>query len=177
MDILAHNKTLTSQFLMPLLFEGKKYTEIITDFKSFVNAYIADFDKPKYDNKIILVFDKKQKDLPTLNQVDHYTHKIKDAGGETYCYVYDIPTGLEDNYALWLEGKYSLFADKAKEIILNFWEASHSTLLYGVLYKKGVKIKKFYKDHFETEISEKWNDPDKELWFNPVLNKEVYGAE
>jgi hypothetical protein len=176
MDILAHNKTITSQFLMPLIFEGRKYTEIITDFKSFINAYIADFDKPKYDNKVVIVFNKKQKDLPALNQIDHYTHEIKD-GKENFVYVYDIPDSQIDNYNLFLEGKYSLFTDKAKEIILNFWEAGANTLLYGVLYKKGAKIKKFYKDNFETTVDEKWNDPDKELWFGPTLSKEVYGAE
>ena len=175
MDILAKNKTLTSQFLMPLLFEGKKFTEIITEYKSFINAYIADFDKPQYDNKIVLAFNKKQKDLPELNQVDHYTKTIKD--GELFFYVYNIPDDLTDNYAMWLFGKYSMFTERAKQIILDFWEAPKTTLLYGVLYKTGAKIKKFYKEHFDKDVSEKWSDPEKEWWFEPTLAKEIYGAE
>jgi hypothetical protein len=175
MDILLHDKTLTSQFLMPLLFENHKFNEIISDFKSFVGAYIADFDKPNYDNKIILIFKTKQKDLPSTNQVDHYTKTIKD--GELYAYVYEIPEDLADNYTAWLMGRYSLFSDKAKEMILNFWSAGKDTLIYGVLYKTGVKIKKYYKEHFNTDLDEKWSNEDKDWWIEPLLAEEIYGAE
>ena len=175
MDILAYKKTLASQFLMPLLFENKKFTEIITDFDSFVNAYIADFDKPNYDNKIILVFKTKQKDLPEANLVDTYTKTIKDV--EIYFYVYDIPDDLSDNYTMWLMGRYSLFTDRAKKIILNFWSADSNTLLYGVLYKTGDKIKAFYKENFKTNLDEKWTSDDKDWWIEPILSREIYGAE
>lgn len=175
MDILAYNKTLASQFLMPLLFEDRKFTQIISDFNSFVNAYIADFDKPENDNKIILVFNKKQKDLPELNQVEHYTKTIKD---ETlYFYVYEIPAGLDDNYTFWLVGRYSMFSDRAKQIILNFWDADEDTLLYGVLYKTGEKILKFYRDNFNKKLDTVRDNSDEDWWIEPQLSKEIYGAE
>jgi hypothetical protein len=160
---------------MPLLFEGKKFTNIISDFKSFINAYIADFDKPQYDNCIILVFNTKQKDLPATNQKDHYTRVVK--SNELYFYVYEIPTDLSDEYTKWLFGKYSTFTDRTKQIILNFWEAGKTSLLYGVLYKTGAKIKKFFKDNFDKDFSEKWSDPEGEWWFDPILSKEIFGTE
>jgi hypothetical protein len=175
MDILLHDKTLTSQFLMPLLFEGKRFNEIISDYKSLVNAYIADFDKPNYDNKIILVFKTKQKDLPSTNQVDMYTKKIKDA--ELYCYVYDLPDKFADNYTAWLIGRYSLFSNEAKLQILHFWGAGKATLLYGVLFKTGSKIKEFHKQHFNTDLDEKWSTETADWWPEPVLAEEIYGAE
>jgi len=174
MDILAHNKTLTTCFIMPLLFPTKKFNEIITDFDSFVNAYIADFDKPENDNKIVLVFDEKQKNLPELNQTNHYTKKIKDS--EVFAYVYEIPEDLSDNYAFWLMGRYSQFTKEAKEIVLNFWDAGENTLLYGALYKTGDAIKNFYKNNFNKKLS-RWDNEDEELWIEPTLSKEIYGAE
>jgi hypothetical protein len=160
---------------MPLLFEHKKFTEIIPESKSFKNAYIADFDRPQNDNKIVLVFDKKQKDLPEINQVEHYTRAVK--GVELYFYVYDIPENLSDNYMLWLLGNYSKFSEKAKQAILYFWDVPKSSLTYGVLYKTGAKIKKFFKDNFEKEFDERFTNPGKDWWFEPTLSKEIYGAE
>ena len=179
MDILAKKKTLTSQFLMPLLFENKQFSRIIPDYETFINAYIADFDKPNYDNKIILVFNTKQKDLPELNRVDKYTKTIKDGeeDKEVFAYVYEIPDDLSENYTDWLMGKYSMFTDRAKQIILNFWEAGEDTLLYGALYKKGDAIPAFYKKHFNKNINKKWINDDEEWWIEPTLNQEIYGAE
>ena len=175
MDILAYNKTSTSQFIMPLLFANKKFSEIITDFDTFVNAYIADFDKPEYDNKVILIFNEKQKELPESNMTDHYTKDIKD--GETlFAYVYEIPEELGDNYALWLLGKYSMFTKDAKDAILNFWDAGENTLLYGVLYKTGDAIKNFYKNNLNIKLG-KWTNEKEEWWIEPTLSKEIYGAE
>ena len=175
MDILAYDRTLTSQFLMPLLFDNKKFTEIITDFDSFVNAYIADFDKPNNDNKIVLVFNAKQKELPETNQVDKYTKTIKD--GDLFFYVYNIPKGLEENYTSWLIGRYSLFSDKAKKMILNFWDVGRNSLTYGVLYKTGDAIKNFYKEHFNKKLDETWSSDNEDWWFPPKLMREIYGAE
>jgi hypothetical protein len=174
MDILAKKKTLTSQFLMPLLFENKQFNRIIPDYDTFVNAYIAYFDKPKHDNRIILVFNKKQKNLPELDRIDYYTKKIKDA--EQYCYVYDIPEDLSENYTHFLMGKYSQFTDRAKQIILKFWEVGENSLMYGVLYKKGEVVPKFMKKHFNTNIDKKWSNDDNEWWVSPQLSQEIYGT-
>jgi hypothetical protein len=175
MDILLKNKTMTSQFLMPLLFEDKQFNKIIPDYKSFVNAYIADFDRPKNDNKIVLVFKTKQKDLPELKRVDSYTKKVKDV--EKYCYVYEIPDDLMDNYAFWLLGKYSMFTDKAKKIICDFWEAGKNTLIWGVLHKKGTAVPKYMKKNFNTNIDGEWSNDENEWWVSPQLSHEIYGAE
>jgi hypothetical protein len=175
MDILKKNKTSTSQFLMPLLFENKQFNKIIPDYDTFINAYIADFDKPKHDNRIILVFKTKQKDLPELNRIDSYTKKVKDA--EVHCYVYDIPDDLSENYTHWLLGKYSLMTDRAKKIILNFWECDNKTLLYGVLYKTGEVVPKFMKKNFNTKIDKIWSNDDNEWWVSPLLSHEIYGTE
>jgi hypothetical protein len=164
---------------MPLLFENKQFNKIIPDYDTFINAYIADFDKPLNDNKIILVFNKKQKDLPELNRTDKYTKQIKDGelDKEVYAYVYDIPDDLNENYTFWLMGKYSMFTDRAKKIILYFWECDETTLLYAALYKEvNDAIHKFYKGHFNKTLSKKWVNPNEELWVEPSLNKEIYGT-
>lgn len=175
MDILLYKKTKTSQFIMPLLF-NKTLSEIITDFNSFEGAYIADFDKPNYDNKIILVFNKRQKNLPELNRVDKYTKTIKDSK-EHFIYVYDLPTEFEDDYASFLIGRYSHLSEQAKQKILTFWNADDTTLLYGVLYKTGDAIKKYWKENHNTIIDEVHSDPEKEWWVDPTLSKEIYGTE
>lgn len=174
MDILGYNKTLATSFIMPLLFKDKKFTEIISDFDSFVNAYIADFDKPELDNKIILVFNTKQKQLPESNQINHYTKKLKD--DEVFVYVYEIPEDLSENYTYWLMGKYSQFTKEAKDRILNFWDCGENTLLYGVLYKTGDTIKNFYKKNFKKTL-DRWTNENEDWWIEPTLSKEIYGAE
>jgi len=179
MDILNYNKTQTTQFILPLLFRDKKFTQVITDFDSLINGYIADFDRPNYDNKIILVFKNKQNGLPTENMIEHYTKTIKDGedSNEIFVYVYDLPNDYQEDYTFFLLGKYSRFSDDAKKKILNFWDADENTLLYGALYRTGSTIKKFYKDNFNTNIDDKWTIENKEWWIEPVLRKEIYGAE
>jgi hypothetical protein len=170
MDILAKNRTLTTQFLLPLLFGNKIFTDILTDFDSFVNAYIADVNELNHENKIILVFKTIQKNLPELNRMNHYVKEIK--GEVLFFYVYEIPNNLSENYSLWVVGKYSMFTDMAKQIILNFWEAGDNTLLYGALYKKGLAIPTFYKKLFNKNILDRWINEDEEWWITPSLSHE-----
>jgi acyl-CoA synthetase (AMP-forming)/AMP-acid ligase II len=179
MDILNYNKTQTTQFIIPLLFKDKQITEIITNFDSLVNGYIADFDKPNLDNKIILVFNSKQKQLPEENQIEHYTKTVKDGEktNDLFFYVYDLPEKYQEDYTFFLVGKYSKFSTEAKSQILNFWEAGENTLLYGVLYRTGTAIKKFWKDNFDTKIDDIWTKDDREWWIEPILRKEIYGTE
>lgn len=175
MDILRYNKTQTTQFIIPLLFRDKQFNELITDFDSLINAYIADFDKPKYDNKVIIAFRDKQKNLPEENRIEHYTKTIKDE--IIHFYVYSLPKEFEEDYTLFLLGKYSSFTESAKQKILNFWNSNEDSLLYGALYKTGETIKKFYKENFDTKIDDTWSNGESEWWPEPILRKEIYGAE
>ena len=98
-----------------------------------------------------------------------FVYENKD-GNIIYCFK--IPDKFQDDYHLFLSGKYSQFSKEAKEKILNFWDAGKDTLLHGILYKSDIG-RKFWKDRFNGD-SEKWSI-DAEYWFSPNMQKEILG--
>lgn len=167
MDILKSKYTQTTYFLIPLLFsEDTKSSQIINN--DFIDAYIADFNKKQYDDKILLVYSERQTGMPVTNKVDEYKddkHRIL---------VYELPNIFIDDYGHILKGNWSKLSDNAKERILNFWEETEDSFIYGVLYKKLNKyVKAFYKKYSDLDPAKDLKK--EEFWYTPNLVLEVLG--
>lgn len=166
MDILKSKYTQTTYFLVPLLFsEDIKSSQIIND--NFVNAFVADFNKKQYDDKIILVYSEKA-DLPAKNKVDEYKDETR------RMFVYELPEAYQDDYANVLKGYWSKLSKDAKERILSFWEETEDSFIHGVLYHTPNKyIKSFYKKY--TDLDPVKDLKKDEFWYKPNLVIEVLG--
>lgn len=142
MNVLKLNKTKTTKFIMPMIFkENIKHTDILTI--RFINAYISDFDRPEYDNKILLVKTDKQtdKELVIEKPIEVYN------SNETLIVeVYEIPENMEEDYYLIVAGKYSEISEDYKKKLLFFWGSNKDDELHSALYleydKAGVELKK-----------------------------------
>lgn len=166
MDILKSKYTQTTYFLMPLLFsEDIKGSQIIND--NFKNAYVADFNKKQYDDKILLVYSEKT-ELPVTNKLDEYSFN------DNRIFVYSLPDIFDDDYANILKGNWSKLSEIAKQRILSFWEETENSFIYGLLYHIPNKyIKSFYKKY--TELDPIKDVGNKEYWYKPNLVMEVLG--
>ena len=159
----------TSIFLMPLAFEpGTKYKNIID--KDFVNAYVADIDKPEYDgfDTVQLLYSGTK--YKTIGELTRYN---KDIDGKKHT-IYVMPTSKEfvDDAAIFFMGKYSEMSDDAKQRILDFWEENERTELYGILHKDSELIHKRYKPYEKLDESN-----GNELWPPLELNEEIIGLQ
>ena len=169
MDAINFSFTYTTRFIIPLLFD-KNITHEEVFNESFINAFIADIENKDNDDKIHLLF----ADYPSLTlqkklpePVAEYQH------GDRYILVYEIPVEYADEYTKFLIGSYSKFKDETKQRILDFWKANENTLLHGVLYKEGDKIKKFMKKELNTDITKL--STKMEWWAAPKIENEILG--
>jgi len=169
MDILRYNFTYTTKFILPLIF--KEFTNYNRLFNtSFINAYIADMAKNN-DDKIHLLF----AEYPSLTFQELLPESIEEYefGDGYYVLVYDIPQEYKEDYLKFLTGDYSKFSNDAKCKIVSFWQIDNKTLLWGVLYKEGNKVKKFYKDKLNENLDE--FAPSAEWWAPPKIEQEILG--
>ena len=170
MDILNFKYTYTTKFILPLLFkENTNFNRIFNE--SFLDAYIADMSNKDNDDKIHLVFE----DYPSLTfqqllpeSIAEYKHK-----DEYFIFVYDIPQEYKEDYAKFLIGDYTKFSNAAKVKIISFWQVSNNTLLWGVLYKEGNRIRKFFKDMLGEDLDKLPRNA--EWWAPPKIEQEIIG--
>lgn len=75
-------------------------------------------------------------------------------------YVFDIPEEHENDFKLFLQGKYKEFSELLKQKILKFWDIkSTEDIMYTILYA-GIAL-----DEDGKAI---------EYWPKPVLTREIY---
>jgi hypothetical protein len=169
MDPLQLKVNLTTAFMLPILLnKGLKHSDILTD--TFINAYMADLSKPEKDNSLIIRY-ATITDLPEWVEgqfayVDDDTAHIM--------VTENIPDNLTEDYHKFLIGDYSKFSEEYKKQVLEFWEADEDTFMYGVLYKSGDEIKKFWREDLETDLD---MVPDTEYWRPPNLKQEIFGMQ
>jgi hypothetical protein len=167
MDILNFTCTYTTKFILPLLFEHISYNRLFNE--SFINAYIADMDSAEYNDKIHLYFS----DYPSLSIQKYLPETIAELKiDDGYVLIYDIPKEFADDYIKFLTGDYSKFSNTAKVRIISFWGVDNNTLLWGVLYKEGDKIKNFYKKELDRNLDEL--SPSAEWWLPPRIESEIF---
>jgi len=167
MDPLRLKTNVTTTFMLPLLYtDSLKHDNILTD--TFTNAYIADLDRPDYDNRLLVRY-AQLTGLPEWVE-DHVLYVAKD---QSIVVPYEIPDKFAEDYQLFLIGDYSKFSKEYKSQVLSFWEANEDTLLYGVLHKTGKEIKQFLLDVFDvdTDVISR----EAEYWKPPDLKQEIFG--
>jgi len=124
MNPLRIDKNKTTIFVLPLAVKGFTDNQIITD--DFINAYIADIDKPEWDDYVILVYDREV----ALEDIAKASYKYEDY----FLYVINIPDDLLADYFQIIQGKYTEISEKAKQRILQFWSQNEDSKLYKILY-------------------------------------------
>ena len=168
MDILKFNKTFTTKFILPLLFEQyTDYTEIFND--SFINAYIGDIENKEYDDKILLMFS----DYPSMLLAKKLPNSVAEyMADDKYILVYDIPKEYADEYYKFLEGNYHNFDEESKRRILSFWKCNENTLLYKTLSNDREGIQYYLKDKKLKIKPGTFNS-----WFSPIIKYEIMGVQ
>lgn len=171
MNVLRFTKyTNTTKFILPLLFEfNTNYHELLQNF--FINAYIADMANKDNDDKIHLLF----ADYPSLT----LTQKLSDPVTEYrykdgFVLVYDLPIEWEEDYNKLITGQYSTISEKAKNVILSFWDEDDTSLLWGVLYKKGNTVREYFEKISGYKTYQPWTRT-KEWWLDFIIPDEIIG--
>jgi hypothetical protein len=172
MNVLKYtNYTNTTKFILPLLFdEHTTYHRLFDNF--FINAYIADMANKENDDKIHLLF----ADYPSLTFQQTLPDPISEYEfRDGYILVYSLDPKWEGDYIKLISGEYSTISEIAKERILSFWEEDSTSLLWGVLYKKGLVVQQhFAKVLGEEHYKHKWTQ-DKEWWLPFIIPDEMIG--
>jgi hypothetical protein len=108
MDILKNRFNKTTIFILPLLYPGIKYTDVI--FDHFINTFISDVHSPDPEDSVIIEFD------------DNIAR-------------FRMTQDFIADYKKIMQSKYSEISEIAKEVILYFWQEDKESYLYSVLYK------------------------------------------
>lgn len=143
MDIIQLGKKYnnTTIFLLPVVAENKKFTDIISN--KFINSYII----PGTGNKRIAILEE--------NNIIKECLQIEDR--------------FLNNLNLFFEGKYSFFSRNVKEIILKFWNLDENSILFQVLYNsKTMKLEYWSKIAGTTVLdfkAENWPKPNPHFEF------------
>jgi hypothetical protein len=107
MNPLGLSKNKSTVFILPIVFSDKKYSDILTE--DFINAYIADFEYPEYDDKLTVV---------RKSEVERH----------------DIPKEYFEDYVKIIAGAYNATSDKYKQLVTSFWDCDKDSKLYNILY-------------------------------------------
>lgn len=142
MNPLSLNKNKATIFILPIIFKGKKSTELITE--EFINAYIADFNRAEFDDDLLVVFTNKIE--TNIQPKEVYKN------GDHTVHAYSIPDEYLSDYFKIIAGQYSSTSDSCKELILSFWEIGEKSSLYEILY--GLKKDDLEKGYDERRIKE-----------------------
>jgi hypothetical protein len=172
MNVLKFTKyTNTTKFILPLLFDNNtRYHELLDQF--FINAYIADMANKENDDKIHLLF----ADYPSLSLQQKLSDPITEYQyKDGFVLVYSLDLQWEDDYIKIITGEYSAVSEKAKERMLSFWEEDNTSLLWGVLYKKGTVVQEYFAKVLGEDYRKSLWTQEKEWWLPFVVPEEMIG--
>ena len=124
MDIINNKKSKSTIFILPLLYPGIQFTDVLTD--NFINCFISDIRYQDLGNGLVIEFD---------NDIVRFS----------------IPKDIYKDYKKILQSKYSKISDESKEQILYFWNLDETSYLYSVLYKTN-KILDYWSTKTEKQI-------------------------
>jgi hypothetical protein len=108
MDIIYNKKSKSTIFILPLLYPGIKFTDVLAD--NFINCYIQDTVYPDPEDSLIIEFDD---NIARFRMTKEYIADYKKI----------------------IKSQYSKLSDNAKETILYFWQQNKDSYLHSVLYK------------------------------------------
>lgn len=163
--LFTHSTTIN--FIAPMVFKDKiRYSNIPTNL---YNIYLSIFDKPEYDNKIILECSNEKLDS-TIYKTDSFIKTMK-YNNKSVLHIFSIPTKYEEDLCYIVNGKYSQLSEEYKNKILYFWETDKNSRLYGILYKD--KYKRFTENEYlynkhKIDIADEYYD-------KPLYIELIYG--
>jgi hypothetical protein len=131
MDIINYiGRDTTSKFILPMVMKKDATYEDIS--KTFYKTCISIFDKPEFDDHIILVSTYSAE--PKNCRLDLSLRKIYDEVNNKYLFIFEIPREYQDDLYSVISGDYSQLSEQYKQKLLHFWKESTNSPLYGVLY-------------------------------------------
>ena len=137
--MIIGNKTLTTRYILPFLFEN---SSIFNDEHNFVNAYVADINRPYIENSIFVVFEYNPKVYDTIDGImttNNYFYDKQDIFiDNTYYveYIFLIPFKYKDAISLIKKGSAFVLPFDKKEKILNFWGNINYSYLKDLITKR-----------------------------------------
>jgi hypothetical protein len=145
MDIINNRGNKTTIFILPLLYPGIQFSDVI--YENYINSYVSDTTCPDPENSIIIEFD---------NNICRFR----------------IPKEYLDDYKKIIKSQYSQISNQAKEVILYFWNQDKDSYLYSVLYKTN-KILDYWRKKFKDVNIQA--SSEKEYWPKFNLYEETRG--
>lgn len=134
--MIIGNKTITTRYILPFLFENKN---IFNDEHSFINAYIEDINRPYIENSIFVLFkynsnvyDKINKEMES-NPYYYDKHDIF-VDNEYYNeFIFVIPRDKRDTIDCIKKGFSNALSQENKEHIINFWKDNSLSYLKDLI--------------------------------------------
>src|SRR5690606_7568349 len=161
---IKRNKSFS--FILPLI--GLKM------YNTIINTYIGDLDHTyNGEEDVNLIYVLSNSDNPILEANVNFINKYSKEEG--FMYVYKIPKEFNNDYVMFLEGKYSKFSKRCKEILCNHScrnsiRKPHETKMYSILYRTNKRRKEL------EEIIGEELPADAEYASILDLNSEIYGG-
>lgn len=160
--------TLT-KFIMPMVFKNNiKYSNIQ---QKIYSTHLSVFDKPEYDDKIIIVSSYKIPEELYLSTV--YIKSITSLlfSNKQILNILNIPTEYYSDFEHCITGRYSKLSDDYKRKLLYFWSEDKDSKLFATLYKD--KKKRFdHNEHSQNHIRIKYAI---EYYSKPKYYELIYG--
>ncbi len=145
MDIINNRGNKSTIFILPLLYPGIQFSDVI--YENYINSYVSDIIQQEPENSVIIEFD---------NNICRFR----------------IPKEYLDDYKKIIKSQYSQISNEAKEITLYFWNQDKNSYLYSVLYKTN-KILDYWRKKFK-DVNIQASD-EKEYWPKFNLYEETRG--
>lgn len=134
--MIIGNKTLTTRYILPFLFENET---IFNDKYSFVNAYIEDINRPYIENSIFVLFKYDSKVYDEVNKKmesnPYYYDKFNIFIDNEYYneYVFIIPKDKKSTIDCIKSGFSNVISQENKERIINFWKNTSLSYLKDLI--------------------------------------------
>lgn len=159
--------SVTTSFIAPMVFKDNvNYSKLSV---SIYNTYLSIFDKPEYDDKIII----EVRNNLSLNLCKPNLYITATRYDKSVLYIFNIPKEYEEDLYLAIGGRYSKLSEEYKRKLLYFWAADKDSKLCSILYKN--KYKRFSENEYllhkeDIEIST-------EYYIKPLYTDLIYGLE
>lgn len=155
MKRLERKKNKASFLLLPMLGPD----QVFFDWSyHLVNCYIMDLNYPEYNNHIALLYNYGEwfspsnlKKILTIENNLHYnvnSKLVKRYEPTTDCsvFIFEVPIQYQEDYNLFLAGKYSKLSPGYKNKIIEFHGESQAKLITGILSRDKMLLSNLHKN-------------------------------
>jgi len=156
-----------SKFILPMVMKKDATYKDVP--KTFARTHISIFDKPEFDDHIILV-SSSPKDLPKCRR-DLSLRGIYEEKDKAHLHIFEIPTEYEDDLYKIVGGDYPQLSEEYKRRLLSFWQEDNNSPLYGVLYhvlKLALSHNTIMQNLYEVQYAKGYHN-------KPTIRELIYG--